>query len=158
MKKTVTIILILIAIPLYVWDGYLIYRVWAPTSTVHLRELTDDQKNIDYLTVHAARSVSFTEQGRSPFLAYKPRPKPKVVPRKKVQPKPKVVKKVLPPRIVITGIMWNPTSPMAMVTLPDGSSTVARAGMRLNGEIEVKTIERTRMEIMYKKKTFWITK
>ena len=60
-----------------------------------------------------------------------------------------------PPSIRITGIMWNPTSPVAMVSMPDGASTVAKAGMTI-GEVTFKKIEKNRIQVAYNGKDFWI--
>jgi hypothetical protein len=158
MRRIVTIVLIAVAIPLYAWDIYLLVggvmgggsgrpasvETAAPARTHRLATLP---------------VVRYEKKGRSPFLARAPEPEPVV---KKAPVRRRVVRTpeppVDPPRITITGIMWNPTSPMAMLTLPDGSSTVARAGRELTGGIVVKKVDKNAVTVRYKGKEFRIEK
>jgi hypothetical protein len=51
--------------------------------------------------------------------------------------------------------MWNPSSPVAMVKMPDGASTVAKPGPVI-GNIRFKKIEKGRILVSSEGKDFWI--
>ncbi len=159
MKKVLIILLIIIAVPVYIWDVWLIvdgmYGRSPERSTV---TATGESVTAD-ISFANLRIVHFNKKGKSPFIAYKVKPKPvvrKAPVKRKIVKKPKTEAK--PPRITITGIMWNPANPIAMVTLPNGTSTVAKQGQTIAGSIEVKKIEKNRMQIVYKGNVFWIRK
>lgn len=157
MRKKLIIILICIAIPVYIYNAWLITGGFFRGGP----EIAEDgsKKPIKTeLSLPSMRIVRFTEKGKSPFVPYKVKPKP-VVSKRTVKPKVRKPKtEAKPPKIKITGIMWNPSNPMAMVTLPDGTSTVAKAGQTLAGSIEVKKIEKNGIKIVYKGNSFWIKK
>ncbi len=159
MRKIITLLLILIAIPLYIWDVWLI--IGGVSGKTYKKKTVEISSQANPgLSFASLQVVRYVKKGKSPFLPYKKKPKPVV--RKKKPEKKRVVKKekseVKPPRIKITGIMWNPTNPIAMVTLPNGTSTVAKQGQTIAGSIEVKKIEKNRMQIVYKGNVFWIRK
>lgn len=160
MKKVITILLICIAVPVYIWDAWLIIGGMSGKPLKSKISATQSESISADLSFANLRIVHFEKKGKSPFIAYKVKPKPVVkrvpVKKKKVVKKPKTEAK--PPRIKITGIMWNPSNPIAMVTLPNGTSTVARVGQTIAGSIEVKKIEKNRMQIVYKGNVFWIRK
>lgn len=157
MRKKLVILLIFIAVIVYGYNIWLIVRgVYGGGSSVPVE--TGNKPVKEHIELPGMRVVHFEEKGKSPFTAYKEAPKPVVV-NKPVQPK--IVRQsteAKPPRIQITGIMWNPSNPMAMVTLPDGSSAVAKAGQSLAGGIEVKKVEKERIQIVYEGNVFWIKK
>lgn len=159
MKKVLTILLICIIVPVYIWDVWLIVGGLYGKSAKSSSTGKQVESIVDDISFANLRIVHFEKKGKSPFIAYKVKPKPVV---KKAPVKKKVVKKpkeqVKPPRITITGIMWNPSNPVAMVTLPNGTSTVAKVGQTIADSIEVKKIEKSRMQIVYKGNVFWIKK
>ncbi len=157
MRNKIIIVLIIIAIPLYVWDFWLIISNISGKFSNIKKEIVLKNGDKDY-SIPSLRIVHFEKKGKSPFLAYTVKPKP-VVRKKTVKVKATNIKKeIKPPRIKITGIMWNPANPVAMVTLPDGTNTVAKAGKSLGSGIEVKKIEKNRIQIVYQGKAFWILK
>lgn len=156
-RKILLVVLILIAVPVYVYDSFLVWRLVA--------DRTDDRpsgESAETISVEALSnypSSRYEKKGRSPFLAYaqKPKPKPKPTPsRRPVRRVSKPEKTVIAPSVTITGIMWNESNPMAMLTLPGGSSTAARVGQALSGGINVVKIERNRIQVEYEGKRFWI--
>lgn len=158
MKKILLITLILISIPLYSYDLFLLFRVFISSEKNELEIQRSTNFSFDKLLVNAA-PVRFEDKGKSPFVPYKVTPKPVVtVSPKKLAATPSAAKEPpKPPAIVITGIMWNPSSPVAMITLPDGSSAVAKAGQKF-GSINVKKIEQNRILVVNEGKEFWITR
>jgi len=160
LKKLLTIILVCIAVPVYIWD------VWLLAGSMYGNPLKRKPADIRSESVAAEitfanlRIVHFEKKGKSPFIAYKVKPKPvrKIMPVKMKKVVRKTKKEAKPPRITITGIMWNPANPIAMIKLPNGTSTVAKAGQTIAGSIEVKKIEKNRMQIVYKGNSFWIRK
>lgn len=159
MRRVIIILLTVVAIPLYAWNVYVLVagalskqtqRGTIPKSTPQQSvETTLDQ------LIAAARPVVFTIHGKNPFVAYVEQPKPVVkqtaAPTPKAPPKPSIP----PPSIVITGIMWNATSPVVMLKLPDGTSAVAKAGQDL-GVAVVKRVEKNRALFRYEGGEFWV--
>ncbi len=156
MKKFIIITSLTLTVSFFTWQTLLIMNGMGSFNGKDNQSLSPNKK--DKFTMDSIRVAHFTKKGKSPFVAYKIKPKPKVVKKKKkvIKRKPKIQAK--PPRIKITGIMWNPTSPIAMITLPNGTSTTARAGQFLEGNIEVKKIEKHRIQVIYKDNSFWIKK
>ncbi len=158
MRKTVIILLILIAIPLYTYNVYVLImgslKGTQETSTVQIsgKKTTvsiDNLRNI-------VKPVTFVKQGRSPFVEFTVTEKPKV---EKIQLQIKQPVKAIAemPKIAINGIMWNPQNPLAMLGLPDGSSTVVKAGQTV-GEFTVKKIEKTRVVVVIGKREVVLTR
>jgi len=113
------------------------------------------------LALRAARVVRFEKKGRSPFLAHAAPPKRAKPVRRRRKPAPKVVKpakETTMPTVTITGIMWNPSNPVAMVRLSDGSSAVAKAGMTLSGDIMVKKVEKQGIRVVWEGKEVFVGK
>lgn len=158
MRKILTILLIVIAIPLYAWDVYLLLAGFHGGGRGG-DESVPAAAAVETPRMAALPVVRFVKKGRSPFLAEAPKPKPVV---KKAPAKKRVARKpqgeVKPPRVTITGIMWNPSNPVAMLTLPDGSSTVAKAGQELSGGIAVKAVEKNAVVLRYEGREFRIKK
>jgi hypothetical protein len=157
MKKVIIVMLLIVVVPIYVWDAYQLVSAWKG----HPNRPARTGQSLPQAAANAfipAVEVRFIEQGKSPFVAYAEQEKPRIVVDKKVsvQTLPAVKAAAVAPKIVITGIMWNPQTPLAMLTLPDGSSTVAKAGQTLAGGIMIKTIEKNRIQVVYEKASFWI--
>jgi hypothetical protein len=160
MRKVILITLIFIAIPLYAWNIFQLVQGYFSGSR------QTDQKNMaSVLSVDdyrlAALAVEFEGKGKSPFDAYKKAPAPvkrrASIRKKTIKKAPKPKEPEEPPPITITGIMWNPSMPVAMVRLPDGSSAVAKPGQQF-GEITVKKIEQNRIQVSFQGKDFWINR
>ena len=155
MRKVIIVILVLAAIPLYVWDFYLL-------AAANLKHGKHQEKAS--VVLHDARrsgflpgEVHFVEKGRSPFIPNKEQPKPVGAKAKsKTAAKPAIAVK-LPP-ISINGIMWNASNPVAIINLADGSSTVAKKDQVLAGGIVVKTIEKNQVEVEFNGNRFWLKK
>lgn len=159
MKRILTIILVIVAIPLWIWNSYIVMSAFLKSpkdKTVIVTPLVV-QKN----PASSAISSSFTVKGKSPFVAFKEFPKPSVtaIQPKKITPiAPVNTVPIKPPDVSVNGIMWNTNNPLAMLKLPDGSSTVVKQGQELSGGIMVKTIEKNQVEIVFNGQSFWIKK
>jgi hypothetical protein len=158
MKRKALWLLIIVAIPLYLWDSYAlfsgIFNSKKPASKHASTLLASDDMTLSLATVH------FETKGRSPFLAYKEKPNPidSLLVRTKKQSAPKPAAPTAPlPKIAISGIMWHPTNPIAMVTLPDGSSSTVKTGQTI-GAFKFKTIEKNRVLVIVDGNEFWIAK
>jgi type II secretory pathway component PulC len=155
MRKLLIILLVLAAIPLYVWDFYLL-------AAAHLKHNKRSER-VAVVLRDTKRSgllpgeVHFVEKGRSPFVPNKEQPKPVGAKGKNKAPA-KPAAPVTPPPISINGIMWNASNPVAIINLPDGSSTVAKKGQILAGGIVVKTIEKNQVQVEFNGKSFWLKK
>jgi len=154
MKNRAALLLALVAIPIYLWDSHeLLYGIFGVKSHVSARTASASPANFG-----AALSIEgphFENKGRSPFVAYTEKTKPAEIPAKAKKPPPKPA--AVPPKIAITGIMWNPSNPIAMVTLPDGSSAAVKLGQTV-GNFKFKTIEKTRVLVAVDGNEFWIAK
>ena len=158
MKRILIIILVIVAIPLWIWNSYVVISAFLKgpkDKTVIVAPLVV-QKN----TAGFAISSSFAVKGKSPFVAYKELPKPA---NATIQPKknaiaPVTTTPIKPPDVSVNGIMWNANNPLAMLKLPDGSSTVVKQGQELSGGIVVKTIEKNQVEIVVNGQSFWLKK
>jgi hypothetical protein len=160
MKRILTILLVIVAIPLWVWNSYVIISaiVKSPKDKTVISAIAT-------MPVQAASNAipaTFTVKGKSPFVAYKELPKPAIT---AIQPKKNTVNTapvntapVRPLDVSVNGIMWNTNNPLAMLKLPDGSSTVAKQGQELSGGILVKTIEKNQVEIVFNGQSFWLKK
>ncbi|MBD3314531.1 MAG: hypothetical protein GF344_01980 [Chitinivibrionales bacterium] len=160
MRKVVLIALIAVAIPLYAWDVYLLISGFMGSGGGH-KGVLDPVTHRETPRIAALPVARYVKKGRSPFLAHKPEPKPKPIVRKRAVKRKRIRKPpppLKPPQIRITGILWNPATPMAMLRLPDGSSTAAKAGHELAGGITVKKVEKNAVVIRYAGKEFRIEK
>jgi hypothetical protein len=154
MKKILLISLLVIALPLYGYNVFLLLRVALPAHGGGSG--VSDQGNAPSFesVLLAAAPVVFEEKGKDPFQLYKKKPKP-VAPVNKPRKKPKTVKKeVAAPAITITGIMWNPDNPIAMVKLPGGKSAVAKKGQQLSDNLTVKKVEKKSITVVFEGKEF----
>jgi uncharacterized membrane protein YsdA (DUF1294 family) len=160
MNRGIFIALLVVAFGIYGWDIQLAIREYFGTkvslSTTEKTLKTTTVLSGDFTGVFTA-SVQFKEKGKSPFLSYMKKPEP-VAPKevKRVAAPPK--QDVAQPQIKINGIMWNLSNPVAMIALPGGSSAVVKKGQLLQGEIEIVSIEKDKIQIKYKGCLFWIKK
>lgn len=155
MKKTIVIILILCAIPLYSYNIYLL--IHSPEGKNNSTVSESDIESFDSWILKAS-AVTFTASDRDPFSPYKKDNSPpveKIQKQEKIKEPPQKV--IQQPSMKITGIMWSPTNPVAMVVLPNGSSTVVKQGGVYN-DITVKKIEKNRLQIVYLRQSFFIEK
>jgi type II secretory pathway component PulC len=154
MRKVLIIILVLIAIPLYVWDFYLLaagqFKHGKKAEKVSVISRDTRQSAVFTGDVH------FVEKGRSPFTPLKEAPRPLAIKTDKRPAQPAAPAN--PPPISINGIMWNESNPVAIINLSDGSSTVAKKGQVLAGGIVVKNIEKNQVEVEFNGKRFWLKK
>ena len=156
MRKKLFIILIIIAIPVYLWDIVLVSRFFIPAPGRQV--VSSSHSSSTPLSVPDFRVVHYVKKGRSPFVAHTPKPirRVKTTPKPKHRPQPR--EKVKLPSITITGIMWNPDNPLVMLSLPGGSTTAAGRGKTVLDGVEIKTIERNRVLFVYKGEKFWVEK
>ena len=156
MKNKMAVLLIVVAVPLYLWDSHVLLsglfgkgkRPFKPPAVV----LQSDDFQRPTAIVH------FVNKGRSPFAAYKDVPRPAAAMKavaKKPQPAKTVSVPLHPPKITVTGIMWNPTNPIAMVSLPDGSSAAVKLNQVI-GNILITKIEKTRICVVVDGAEFWV--
>jgi len=151
MKKALLILLILSAVCLYSWDGFLVFRILAGKSSP--AAATPPVQVAALMPMHLMRVAHFVEQGKSPFLPYKEMPKPRIA--ASVPAGPAATKAAEPlPAISLNGIMWSETNPVAIINLPDGSSTVAKPGQMLLGTILVKKINKGQVTVVFGKREY----
>ena len=157
MKKTVLVFLVLSAVAIYSYNGYLLISLFTGRSDRVSVVYAGVESDIDDLLEYLGSQIHFREHGRSPFLAYEPKPvpPPKPAARPVKVAKPRVREKIDPPKITITGIMWNPSKPLAMITLPDGTGVVAQKGNSY-GDIMVKSIQQDGITVIYRGSEFRI--
>jgi hypothetical protein len=156
MRKYITISLIFLAAAIYLWDVFLIVRPDKGPSAI-FEERNNAELLIEQL-IAESNPVQFVEKGRSPFLS-------RITKENPIQPKAAIVKKLLrvqedtlkAPDVKVTGLIWNQNAPIAMITLPDGSSGIAKPGDSFS-DITVKKIEKNRILVTFQKKDFWITR
>jgi hypothetical protein len=155
MKKRILILLIILAIPLYSYNIYLLVRnTFSPAEKTNLKN--DVQQSFDQL-IHRSRNVVFTKKDRSPFSSHKDIVAVKnIIQEKRPVPVPVTPRKqVTKPSITLTGIMWSPKNPLAMILLPDGTSAIGKEG-GIYGTITIKKIEQNRIQVLHEKNLFWI--
>jgi hypothetical protein len=159
MKRLLVIILILIAIPLWVWNTNLLLT-GALGHKKHLKNAAKAVMTGTHPGGNAAMSAHFEPKGRSPFTPYKEATKPKASANtlKKNVSLPSARVPSNPPPISINSIMWNESNPVAIINLQDGSSTIAKKGQTLAGGIVVKAIEKNQIQVEFNGNTFVIKK
>jgi len=155
LNSIILILLVVVAVPLYIYDVLLVLP-----RKERVEKNTTIQVSHRKPVPHITAPVKFTVIGKSPFLPYKEEPKPVVaVSTTPVQREIKAPKEAVnPPRITITGIMWNPTNPVVMLSLPDGSSAMAKTGQVLMGAVTITKIEQNSIDVLYKDVKFTIRK
>ena len=157
MKKTLIILLIVIAIPLYSYNVYILLQ--GTLSGNAEKQVSDKKATYDIHELIASTApVHFEKKGRSPFFPYPVSDKPPISEKKMTSAKPLALKEQpKAPAITINGIMWNPQNPVAMISMPDGSSTLAKAGQIIAG-ITIKKIEKTGIVVEFGKKEYKINR
>ncbi len=157
MNRKILTLLIIIAVALYSYIAFLIAGGSFSTPVKPVNSDKNRNLSIDKLVLNTI-PVNFKNSKRDPFLPFKKEPV-KVAPVKVKKTVKNVPKKEppKPPSITITGIMWNPSSPIAMVKMPDGASTVAKSGTVI-GDITFKKIEKSRILVSNEGKDFWIAR
>lgn len=155
MNRKILAFLIIIAVALYSYIAFLIAggSFSSPVKTIKTEK--NKKLSVDEMVLNTV-PVKFKDSKRDPFLPFKKEPvKDTTTTVKKTV---KNIPKKEPPKplsITITGIMWNPSSPVAMVKMPDGASTVAKPGTVI-GNIRFKKIEKGRILVSSEGKDFWI--
>jgi Tfp pilus assembly protein PilP len=154
MKKVLITLLFIAAVAVYVWDAFLLVRSFkgdnagSPATEIARQTLAPMQ---------LARAAHFIECGKNPFLPYKEASKPKLALSAQSAPfrsaGPKLEARPLP-AISINGIMWSETNPVAIINLPDGSSTVAKPGQTILENVVIKKIEKGQVTVVFEKKQY----
>lgn len=157
MNRKILIILVTTAVLLYSYVAFML----AGGTLFALKDKTVEKKRVEISVdklVLSAVPVKFEENKRDPFMMFEQKPSKQVAVVSKhiakVTPKKEPPK---PPSIKITGIMWNPGNPIAMVTMPDGVGIVAKNGMTA-GNITFKKIEQNKILVLSEGKEFWINR
>ena len=152
MKKILLIGLIVIAVPLYSYNVFLMLRVALPSGKSGQRSTGGENALSFESIVAAAAPVVFEDKGKDPFVLYREKPKP-VVQRKPVAKK-SVKKEVKPPAITVTGIMWNPDNPVAMIKLPGSRSKLVKSGQQISENLTVKKVGKKSVTVVYEGTAF----
>jgi Tfp pilus assembly protein PilP len=158
MRKTIIIILILCAVPLYSYNIYLL--LW---SSPGANKSSASQAKVELADSWFIKTnaVTFVQSSRDPFSPYKTTSL--AIPTEKKETRPETSKQIVikkeiqQPSLKITGIMWSESNPVAMVVLPNGNGSVVKQG-GVYSDITVKKIERNRLQITYQGQSFWVEK
>ncbi len=158
MRKTFIIALVLVALPLYSYNAFLLLRSVFPGREDRTAAVKSGKSSLSMERLLAAAApVRFEPGGRDPFTLYAEKPKPTPAKIPVIVNKPKTDKKeIAPPPIVITGIMWHPDNPVATIKLPTGASSLVRAGQRIGDDLIVKRIERKSVTVEFGGKEFTV--
>jgi hypothetical protein len=154
MRKTLLVLLAVVAVGVYTYDAFLLVKPGASNKTADKKRARDGV-SVEKLLARS-QPVRFVKSDRNPFLPRRENSAAKASGKsggKASSPAPAVSA----PAVTISGIMWDPASPLAMIVLPDGSSAAVKAGQTV-GEITVKKIEKERVCIAFKNKTLWISR
>jgi hypothetical protein len=152
MRKVIIVILVGAALCVYTWDVMLVMRSPKSGSAESGKEALETVSIDKFLA--SAGQVQFIDKKLDPFTPHHSTIRT-AVPKAATTGTPAARVDAAMPKVTINGIMWNETAPLAMLTLPDGSSTVAKPGQSF-GDITVKKIEKARICIVVGKKEFWI--
>jgi hypothetical protein len=156
MKKMLIIALVVIAVPLYTYNALLLFEVRLPGQTGSNGEMMKSTHTFEQLLI-AAMPAKFEIRGRDPFTLYieKPAPPPvKTGPAVKKNEK----KEVAPPPLAISGIMWHPDNPVAMVKMPDGPGKLVKPGQEIGTNLRVKKIDKKSVTVVFEDREFVIEK
>ena len=158
MKKYLLILAIVVGLCLYAWDNLEAWRDQLAHSRGVSNHVTMSSLSIEKLSSQS-RAIRFEEKRRDPFTMVTPQVVP-VFQSATVNVSPPVVKKdtataVPLPAVSIVGMMWNPSSPIVNLRMPDGSTVLARSG-QVVGEITVLKIEQKRVQLKFGTREFWI--
>ena len=63
-----------------------------------------------------------------------------------------------PPPVVLSGVLWKPDNPVAMVKVNGGSTKLVKIGQTVGGNITVKKVEKKSITVVYEGKEFIIKK
>jgi len=177
-QRKIVVFLIVVAILVYGWNAISFFKPNFQTAKSTKAPVAEQSAP---LAVYIPETVTFSPVSRSPFegtirhVSVARSPKRAMTTTKKASttapvtsptrvqsnPVPTPVAQsqtVEAPRIVINGIMWNSTRPLAMIKLPDGSEQMVKPGDNIMGRIDIKQIERNRVQVLYKDQLFWINK
>lgn len=150
--------LIAASVPLYTYDAYILLKgTFGKEPLSELLPKTDSTFSVSAL-IKNSMPVHFEKKGRNPFTPYTVSEQVKKSLVNANQNKTFVAK--APPKapdIKINGIMWNPQNPVAMLSLPDGSSVVARSGQAFSG-MTIKKIDKSFIVVLFENKTYTINK
>lgn len=157
MRKKVIIILLLVAIPVYIWDAWLIFGGKIPF------ENTRQDKNLTMQEADTIRPLAilvfhYKPSKRNPFLS-EIREVPirqNIVPKNSGQAQKKVPQNTDPPMLIsIQGIMWNATSPVAIIKI--GTETqLVRSGDKLANGMIISAIEKHKIKTTFQGKSVWL--
>jgi hypothetical protein len=154
MRKILLVLLAVAAVGVYTYDALLLVKPSAADKTATKKQARDDV-SIEKL-LSRSQPVRFVKSNRNPFLPRRENSAAKAPGNSAVKAS-ATAPSIAAPAVTISGIMWDPVSPLAMIVLPDGSSAAVKAGQTV-GEITVKKIEKERVCIAFKNKTFWISR
>jgi Tfp pilus assembly protein PilP len=157
MKKVLIMLLVIVALPLYSYNAFLLIRISFGGNEGTTRNVEQSSKYTFEELIKAATPVVFAERGRDPFTLHKKKNKPKQHQKKKVAIK-KETKKTAPPPLVLSGVLWKPDNPVAMVKMSGGSTKLVKVGQAVGGNITVKKIEKKSVTVVYEGEEFTIKK
>jgi hypothetical protein len=157
MRKKIVLVVVLAAILLYIGNSYILPNLFGSGK----RSIKQNPAALKLTEMALSNPVvHFEKKGRNPFTAFQEKPKP-VKAASAVDQKSRSVKTrpvpANPPKISVTGIMWHPTNPIVMITLPNGSSSTAKTGQTIDS-IKFVKIEKSRVLVEVKGNEFWIAK
>jgi hypothetical protein len=156
MKKILLILLIIIALPLYTYNALLLCKVKLPGQKNNRHDVLVKSRHTFELLLVGAAPAKFEIKGRDPFTLYKERPKPPV--KTEALAHPTVKNEITPPPVTISGILWNPSNPVAMVKLSGGSTKLVKAGQELDKNMHVKNVGKRNITVVCGGKEFVIEK
>jgi len=152
MRKYIILGLVVIAAAVYTWDVFLFVK----PQNDRYADNVNAEISIDKLLAET-QPVKFVDKGRDPFFLHRIEEKPASNQSSLANASVKAPAEApKPPDIKVSGLIWNQNAPLAMITLPDGSSGVAKVGDSFD-DIVIKKIEKNRMLITCKKRDYWIT-
>lgn len=157
MKKLLVLLLCIVAIPLYTYNILLLTKVVLPWHTAKAdKQMQENRHTFEQLLI-AAKPPHFVSRGRSPFtLNAKQKIVGKKIPVKaKKRPAPK---KTVEPIVRVTGIMWHPENPVAMVKVNNGGTSMVRLGHTFAGGIKVTAIHKKSVTVLVDGKSFTFKK
>lgn len=155
MKKVLVIILLIVAVPLYLYNALLLFKVKLPGSGTGQKGSVSAH-TFERLLV-AALPATFEVKDRDPFTLYKAPPQVPAAFAPKIEQKKEPVN-VEAPKLSLSGILWNPDNPVAMVRLPDGATKLVKPGMVLDGQIRIKSIDKRSVTVTSSGRDFVIEK
>ncbi|MBN1575035.1 MAG: hypothetical protein JW913_00680 [Chitinispirillaceae bacterium] len=155
MKKTLVVILIIVALPLYGYNALMLLRIAFPKVKKTAAAVKEEAGPSFERMLRAATPVRFEVKGRDPFTLSIEKPKPAQADIPVVKKK---TKEVAAPPITITGILWNPKNPVATIKLPGGSKTLVKAGQKIGGNLTIKRIEKKTITVVFEGREFTITR